>query len=49
MARRVQWIFRREFSGRPVMIEVQPFDPPGYSHESWWKTEQGRLHSRMKF
>jgi uncharacterized SAM-binding protein YcdF (DUF218 family) len=41
MARRVRWIFRREFSGRPVMIEVQPFDSPNYSHEGWWKTDQG--------
>jgi uncharacterized SAM-binding protein YcdF (DUF218 family) len=31
--RRVQWIFRREFSGKPVAIVVQPFDPPGYSRE----------------
>ena len=43
MARRVQWIFRREFSDRPVTIEVQPFDPPGYSREGWWKTEQGSM------
>jgi uncharacterized SAM-binding protein YcdF (DUF218 family) len=40
-ARRVQWIFRREFSGRPVTIAVRPFDPPGLSHEGWWKTEPG--------
>jgi uncharacterized SAM-binding protein YcdF (DUF218 family) len=43
MTRRVQWIFRREFSGRRVTIEVQPFDPPGYSPEEWWKTEQGSI------
>ena len=42
-ARRVQWIFRREFSDRPVTIEVQPFDPPGYSSKGWWKTEQGSM------
>jgi len=40
-ARRVQWIFRREFSGRPVTVGVRPFDPPGFSHERWWETEQG--------
>jgi uncharacterized SAM-binding protein YcdF (DUF218 family) len=39
-ARRVQWIFRREFSGRPVTIEVQPFDASDYFREGWWKTEQ---------
>jgi len=43
MSRRVQWIFRREFSDWPVTIEVQPFDPPGYSREGWWKTEQGSM------
>jgi len=42
-ARRVLWIFRREFSDRPVTIEVQPFDPPGYSSKGWWKTEQGSM------
>jgi uncharacterized SAM-binding protein YcdF (DUF218 family) len=40
-ARRVQWVFRREFSGTPVTIEVQPLDAPGYSREGWWKTEHG--------
>jgi uncharacterized SAM-binding protein YcdF (DUF218 family) len=43
MARRVQWIFRREFSDRPVTIEVQPLESPGYSPEGWWKTEQGSV------
>jgi uncharacterized SAM-binding protein YcdF (DUF218 family) len=41
MTRRVQWIFRREFSGRPATIEVRPIEPPGFSLEGWWKTEQG--------
>jgi uncharacterized SAM-binding protein YcdF (DUF218 family) len=43
MSRRVQWIFRREFSGRPATIEVQAFDAPGYSGEGWWKREQGSI------
>jgi uncharacterized SAM-binding protein YcdF (DUF218 family) len=43
MTRRVRWIFGREFSGRTATIEVQPFDPPHYSHEGWWRTEQGSL------
>jgi uncharacterized SAM-binding protein YcdF (DUF218 family) len=43
MARRVRWIFRREFSGRPVTIEVQPFDAPDYSHQGWWKMDQGSI------
>jgi uncharacterized SAM-binding protein YcdF (DUF218 family) len=45
-ARRVQWIFRREFFGEPVAIEVKPFDSPGYSHEGWWKREQGWIAFR---
>ena len=45
-ARRVQWVFRREFSGRPVTIGVQPFDPQGSSHEEWWKTEQNWIAFR---
>jgi uncharacterized SAM-binding protein YcdF (DUF218 family) len=41
--RRVQWIFRRALSGKPVTIEVQPLDPRDYSVERWWKTEQGPI------
>lgn len=40
-ARRVQWIFRREFFGRAVIIEVTPVEPPEYTREEWWKTELG--------
>jgi uncharacterized SAM-binding protein YcdF (DUF218 family) len=40
-ARRVQWIFRREFSGRSVFIEVAPFEPPEYTRQKWWETEIG--------
>jgi uncharacterized SAM-binding protein YcdF (DUF218 family) len=39
--RRVQWIFRRELSGRAVTVVVQPFDAPDYSHKGWWNTEKG--------
>jgi uncharacterized SAM-binding protein YcdF (DUF218 family) len=46
MARRVRWIFRREFSGRPVTIGIQPFDAPDYSREEWWKTEKGSVEFR---
>jgi hypothetical protein len=41
MARRVRWIFYREFSDIHVTIEVQPFDPPDYSLREWWKAERG--------
>lgn len=41
-ARRVRWIFQREFSGTAVRIEVPSFDPPNeYSRSDWWKTKAG--------
>jgi uncharacterized SAM-binding protein YcdF (DUF218 family) len=42
-ARRVQWIFRRTFSDRPVTIEVQSFDPRDYSGKEWWKAKSGPI------
>jgi uncharacterized SAM-binding protein YcdF (DUF218 family) len=42
-ARRVRWIFDREFSGSSARIEVTSFEPPGYSRREWWKSEQGVL------
>jgi uncharacterized SAM-binding protein YcdF (DUF218 family) len=42
-ARRVRWIFRREFFGTAVSIEVPSFERPGYTRWDWWKTEQGLL------
>ena len=40
-ARRVRWIFRREFFGTAVSIEVPSIEPPDYTRRDWWKTEQG--------
>jgi uncharacterized SAM-binding protein YcdF (DUF218 family) len=40
-ARRVRWIFRREFSGTTVSIEVPSIEPPDYTRWDWWKTEHG--------
>jgi uncharacterized SAM-binding protein YcdF (DUF218 family) len=40
-ARRVRWIFDREFSGSAVTIEVPSFEQPGYTRSEWWKTEYG--------
>jgi uncharacterized SAM-binding protein YcdF (DUF218 family) len=48
-ARRVRWIFRREFFGTTVNIEVPSFDPPGYTHWNWWKTENGLVAFRTEF
>ena len=41
-ARRVSWMFRREFAGTNVRIEVPSFDPPRlYTRADWWKSEDG--------
>ena len=40
-ARRVRWIFRREFAGQPIRIEVASFDPPQYTRADWWTNERG--------
>jgi hypothetical protein len=40
-ARRVRWIFRREFFGTAVSIEVPAIEPPDYTRRDWWKTEHG--------
>ena len=40
-ARRVRWMFDREFSGQPIRIEVQSVDPPKYTRANWWKNEYG--------
>ena len=40
-ARRVRWIFRREFFGTAVRIEVPSIEPPDYTRRDWWKTEHG--------
>jgi uncharacterized SAM-binding protein YcdF (DUF218 family) len=40
-ARRVRWIFCREFFGTAVSIEVPSVEPPNYTRRDWWKTEHG--------
>ena len=42
-ARRVSWIFRREFSERSVHIEVPSFEPDDYTRAGWWKSERGLI------
>ena len=43
-ARRVRWMFRREFAGTGVHIEVASFNPPGlYTRADWWKAEDGLI------
>ena len=40
-ARRVRWIFNREFAGSSVQFEIRSFEGPGYTRAEWWKTEAG--------
>ena len=40
-ARRVRWMFRREFGGQSVRILVPSFAPQQYSAAEWWKSEVG--------
>jgi uncharacterized SAM-binding protein YcdF (DUF218 family) len=42
-ARRVRWIFRQEFAGRSIHIEVPSYEPPDYSKAVWWKTAAGLI------
>jgi uncharacterized SAM-binding protein YcdF (DUF218 family) len=48
-ARRVRWIFCRQFSGTAVRIEVPSFEPPDYTRWNWWKTEKGLVAFRTEF
>ena len=40
-ARRVRWMFDREFSGQQIQIEVLSFDPPTYTRANWWRNDNG--------
>jgi hypothetical protein len=43
-ARRVQWIFYREFDQSSVRLEIPSFEAPGYyTRAEWWKTEAGLI------
>jgi hypothetical protein len=48
-ARRVRWIFRHEFSGTGVIIEVPSFESPEYTRWNWWKTERGVIAFQNEF
>jgi uncharacterized SAM-binding protein YcdF (DUF218 family) len=48
-ARRVRWIFCREFFDTAVKIEVPSFQPRRYSRWDWWKTEQGLVAFQNEF
>jgi hypothetical protein len=42
-ARRVRWIFGREFAGRSIRIQVLSLDPPDHTRAEWWRTASGLI------
>jgi uncharacterized SAM-binding protein YcdF (DUF218 family) len=42
-ARRVRWIFDREFAGRGIRIQLLSLEPPDYNRTEWWKTHIGLI------
>jgi uncharacterized SAM-binding protein YcdF (DUF218 family) len=42
-ARRVRWVFSREFAGSSVKLEIPSFEPRGYTRAEWWKSEAGLI------
>src|SRR5262249_33900607 len=41
-ARRVRWIFHREFRGAAVCIEIPSFEED-FTRAGWWKTKAGLI------
>jgi uncharacterized SAM-binding protein YcdF (DUF218 family) len=42
-ARRVRWVFNREFAGRGIRIQVLSLEPPDYTRREWWRTAAGLI------
>jgi uncharacterized SAM-binding protein YcdF (DUF218 family) len=42
-ARRVRWVFNREFAGRGIRIQVLALEPPDYTRTEWWRTHVGLI------
>ena len=42
-ARRVRWIFDREFAGTSIRIQLLSLEPPQYARREWWRTEAGLI------
>ena len=40
-ARRVRWIFNREFADSSIRLDVPSFDGPAYTRAEWWKKGAG--------
>jgi uncharacterized SAM-binding protein YcdF (DUF218 family) len=42
-ARRVRWVFDREFAGTGICIQVLSLEPPEYTRREWWRTAAGLI------
>ena len=40
-ARRVRWMFEREFAGRGIRIQVPSYESGDYTRAEWWKSAEG--------
>jgi hypothetical protein len=47
--RRLRWIFRHEFVGKNVRIEIESIEPSRYSRSAWWKTSEGVISFQNEF
>jgi len=48
-ARRVRWIFDREFAGSSIRLEIPAFEPPDYTRAEWWKSKGGVIAFHSEF
>ncbi len=48
-ARRVRWIFDREFGESPVRLEIAAFEPENYTRAEWWKSKGGIIDFQNEF
>ena len=48
-ARRVQWMFDREFAETSVRLDIAAFEPPNYTRAEWWKSEAGMIAFQNEF
>jgi len=48
-ARRVRWIFGREFAGSSVAVEIAAFEPPNYTRAEWWQSAEGMITFQNEF
>ncbi len=48
-ARRVRWMFDREFAGSSVRLEVSAVEAASYSRAEWWRSSEGLIAFQNEF